>query len=538
MTQSVVEEIKKKLTQSSWTPGKKDVSILLENWLAFSEEEREELEKSLAKLDAQAVDRATNLWNNIHVRIRGDWARPLARAIVKNQQETSLEWLAQMVNHESDPRARKGFIQAVGGGLQGKELKKRSILVDAILAASARRDLHLPEVKALTEALGKSADPRAVNALKLLAGQGGEVGRSQLILERDTARANENDDVTIDLATLMDGEKGTAKDLVFWFVPGLEKLALRTGVFGSADTLSQGVLLVESGLGKTLRDNLLWQEVGVVLGRVPANSAEAVAKVVARSSPRLRASMKGLKADAKIRLRIDQSGEENGPKIGAWAFAEALAKENCDIMNDGRNAHWQVRLLQHGTNHLVVAVSKKHVDARWTWRGSQDIEGSSQSTVAAGIVALAAPRANDTIWDPFCGAGTELVIASRVTSGKAKLFGTDVNPNAIEAAKRKAAELGIAMELRHCDALTISERFSTIVTNPPFGMRTSRGEARGILEELFRRIRARLGNGGRFVLLSHAPAATADWGKNAGLRLVESIPVKLGGISCELQRFE
>ena len=68
-------------------------------------------------------------------------------------------------------------------------------------------------------------------------------------------------------------------------------------------------------------------------------------------------------------------------------------------------------------------------------------------------------------------------------------------------------------------------------------MRTARGEARGVLEEWIKRLPRVLSSRGRMVMLSPAPQATAQWGLEAGLRLEESIAVRLGGMVCELQRF-
>ena len=549
----LIDSLKKRFNASGWTPGKKDVTTLIEHWLEFTADERETLEKVLAKMDQLAVGRSVHLWPNLNVRVKGDWARPLGRAILKNQHDEAVSWLAQMIVDEADSRVRKGFIQAVGAGLQAKDkdIKYRKTLVDAVLAAAERKDLPAPEIKALTETLGKSADPRALVVLKSLASRGGDTTRSEMILERDNARSEEAADVKIDLSKLMDGPDGIAKNTVCWFVPGIETLATRTGVYGSVDKLAAGALLVDAANGKALRANMLWLEIGTVLGELSSDDISAVAQLVAKSEGRLRKAMQGLEADSKIRIRFDHRTEDHtsetekkskpGKKlVGPWAFAEALTRENCGIISDGRDSHWQMRLMKHGNKTLVVIVARKSVDDRWAWRtiGSQELDGSSQSTVAAAIVALAAPRVNDIIWDPFCGAGTELFIASQLTDGKVKLLGTDINPDAIQAARSMAKKQNVTVELRQSDALAISDKFSMVVTNPPFGMRTARGEARGILESFFLKLRGRLTSGGRFVLLSHAPAATAGWGKAAGFKLVESIPVKLGGMTCELQRFE
>ena len=68
-------------------------------------------------------------------------------------------------------------------------------------------------------------------------------------------------------------------------------------------------------------------------------------------------------------------------------------------------------------------------------------------------------------------------------------------------------------------------------------MRTARGEARDILESFMAKVRQRLNPRGRFVILSHAPSATLEWGSASRLSCQRRIPVRLGGMGCEFQVF-
>ena len=345
-------------------------------------------------------------------------------------------------------------------------------------------------------------------------------------------------------------------EIVARFIPGLEKLALKQSdfrsSFQSAETIGSGLfwgVLADDLDSARLMGSRLWQEIGIVMGRVSVQSSAAdVAELLAHSAEKLRRPIIGIQEGDPVRVRF---GRENQlGRSGVWDFAEALQSLDCGLMCDGREAHWAIDLVSftegmQDREQLVVATPQNFSDQRFSWR-QDTVPGASQSTLAAALVIFAevslhSHRAKNLgplrIWDPFCGAGTELVECYQQASCPIALTGTDIDSGALKIAAETAAKIGLGLSLLEQDALTTTGLFDIVLTNPPFGMRTLRGEARGLLESFIAKVRARLAPRGSFVLLSHAPLSTIQWARDAGLRLTNSLPVQLGAMKCEIQRF-
>jgi 23S rRNA G2445 N2-methylase RlmL len=131
---------------------------------------------------------------------------------------------------------------------------------------------------------------------------------------------------------------------------------------------------------------------------------------------------------------------------------------------------------------------------------------SLKPTVAAALVALSEPRADDVFVDPMCGAGT--ILRERADAGRAALvLGGDLDSSAIEAARTNA---GRAVCLARWDAthLPLPDRsVDAIVCNPPYGRQH---EAVRGLEWLYARTTREMARvlrpDGRCVLLTGEPA--------------------------------
>ena len=134
-----------------------------------------------------------------------------------------------------------------------------------------------------------------------------------------------------------------------------------------------------------------------------------------------------------------------------------------------------------------------------------------RETLAAAIAATSRPRENVLLWDPMCGSGTIAIEAAMLMRGIApgrsrsfvaenfpfigkdlwkaareeafdtekhsdfEAFASDIDPSAVELAKKNAALAGVADSIRifQQDTRRISAdgRRGTIVTNPPYGER-------------------------------------------------------------------
>lgn len=526
-----VEELRLKLSQKGWTPGKKDIVTLAECWERLDAGQKESALIALARLDHSACQKLSHSWPELSDSLKGAWARSLGRSIFKNQHVDALLWLREQLTQSSDVRTRKGFIQATGAALQSENLTEKLAFIEALIAAAKRNDLEPSESKALADALSKSADPRALDLIQILLSKSGKTsgGKEALILERDLARGQETDAVQVTTESL-----SNSAPVVVWFIPGVDQIAKKQLLFAGSQSLRSGVLFLEEGINLAgLKENRLWKDIGIVLGVVAAS--EDISKVVTTSHEKLRGPLCGLNVTLPVRVRYGRSGRDGRGDV--WKFADDLSRAKAGVISDGRKPHWDIQLEVCGAKTLVIAVPQSLVDERWKWRQAT-VEGASQSTLAAALVHFAGVKGSASVWDPFCGAGTELMEAHIQSKGAAKLTGTDLDAHALKLAEDAATSLGAVAKFLHVDALAVDERFDVIVTNPPFGMRTSRGEARDLLQRFFVNVRSRLNPGGRFVLLSHAPASTAAWARTYGLKIVETIPVMLGRMECEFQKFE
>ena len=159
--------------------------------------------------------------------------------------------------------------------------------------------------------------------------------------------------------------------------------------------------------------------------------------------------------------------------------------------------------------HLMIDTSGTPLHKR----GYRPAAGAAplRETLAAAIAAMARPRDDVLLWDPFCGSGTILCEAAMMMSGIApgvnrvfaaedfpfagrevwdnareearagvhdtafEAWGSDVDTEVLEFARANAARAGVSDKIKffECDARKIEkpDRRGTIVCNPPYGER-------------------------------------------------------------------
>lgn len=100
-----------------------------------------------------------------------------------------------------------------------------------------------------------------------------------------------------------------------------------------------------------------------------------------------------------------------------------------------------------------------------------NLPGSLRPTIAASLVFLSHPQPNETILDPFCGAGT-ILIERALAAPYRLLIGSDINPSAIEAAQKNFGKQHQPRELHQWNINQIplpQNSIDKIITNPPWG---------------------------------------------------------------------
>ncbi|SHE95787.1 methyltransferase [Streptoalloteichus hindustanus] len=125
-----------------------------------------------------------------------------------------------------------------------------------------------------------------------------------------------------------------------------------------------------------------------------------------------------------------------------------------------------------------------------------------------GEAVLAEVREEDRVLDMGTGSGVNAILAARTA---AEVVAVDINPHALEAARRNAERNGVAerVEVRHSDVFAaVDGRFDLIVFDPPFrwfaprdlAERATTDENYRAMTEFFRQARRRLTDRGRMLV--------------------------------------
>jgi 23S rRNA G2445 N2-methylase RlmL len=237
---------------------------------------------------------------------------------------------------------------------------------------------------------------------------------------------------------------------------------------------------------------------------------------------------------ARYRIAWAEGGHR---RAAAWDTARAIARRAPDLVNDPTASLWELEV--RTTSRFVdVSLAPRGLhDPRFAWR-RRDVPAASHPTMAAALARVAGVVAGDVVWDPFVGSGLELV--ERGLAGPhASLLGSDIEPDALAAARENLKSAGLRATLQQADALAQSPRGVTLIlTNPPMGRRASREP--GLAEMLDRFVAhaaAVLVAGGRLVWIAPSPKRARAAASRAGLVLAWSSVVDMGGFDAEIQRW-
>jgi 23S rRNA G2445 N2-methylase RlmL len=252
---------------------------------------------------------------------------------------------------------------------------------------------------------------------------------------------------------------------------------------------------------------------------------EDVVAVVA-SAKELRTFTKG----RPIRFRVAGT-----TRAEAWKIAERTRAAASDVVNDPRESTWEVFVAEGAGERIVELVPRGWDDRRFAYR-TETVPASSHPSLAAAIALVAPRRADDVVWDPFAGAGAELVERARL-GPYARLVGTDLDPKAVRAARTNLANAGVKGALiEEADALSfvLQPGPSLIVSNPPMGRRVQRGTHKDVLERFVDRAAQVLVPGGHLVWTMPELRKFDMRASRAGLTLERSWTIDMGGFEADL----
>lgn len=222
-----------------------------------------------------------------------------------------------------------------------------------------------------------------------------------------------------------------------------------------------------------------------------------------------------------VRFRVGDLGEER------WALRDHLA-EHWGWLNSPRS--WQVNLdLVDG--RVLATLGDLHLTRR---HGRLErIPASTTPVLAAALVRLAKIPDRAVVVDPFCGAGTNLLLAHAMSS-PGTLVGLDHRADALASARRNAAHRQAPVRLARADAVRLplaDASVHRVVANLPFGKRVgSHGANQELYPRFLRELDRVLTGDGRAVLLTEDKRLLVESiQRTRGLRVVKEVTFESGG---------
>lgn len=450
----------------------------------------------------------------------------VGRVAAANPEPELVAFLVATVGH-ADPRRRKAAIVALG---KFHAPAAEATLIERFGVATAI------DRRAIVVSLGKTGGEEALALVEAIDVRGDEslarnAERARLLLARTVAR--------VASAVVLDAPLPRAVPVVFRCRAGLERIvAEQVGALAVAIPRAREVA---SFWGGTLRGALAVRTAIDVCLERELDEGEDPARALASPSvvAALRAWAPG-PGPVRVRTTFAQGGKRRAEK---WDLAARLSKLGKDVVSDPTRAPWEIEV-QPGR---LLLRPKGFVDPRFSYR-VRDVPAASHPTIAAALAHVGGVREDDVVWDPFCGSGLELAERARLGPYGA-IYGTDVDPAAIEAARANLGAAGVQALLVCADARSWRpfERPTLVLTNPPMGRRLVRDRSLpSLLDAVLAHVLRALAYGGRVVWLS--PGGMARAGKDAGTRSAAAAEcaglsvrrfgsIDLGGFDAQLQTF-
>lgn len=536
-----VASIASRVRDPGYTPGIRDLGALLE-LLAGAGDDDDDLiravERAVSRIEPQhavRLVRETVARAQAAVRpARGRLARLVGRVGAAATDEAAAgaarEWLVNAIA-DHDPKTRHTAARALGKLKPAREAE-RAKLEAALLAAWDAGSAE--DRRALADALGKVGSSAARERLASVARESLPAKRAAIMIDRGAAREKP---ASIDRTRSAEG----ATTIRFHSRSGLEEI-VRTELGESWRPRVAGPGLVDARLEGPLSKATSIRtatHLGFPLDPIPMRPNEELAEAIVRAilDPRSLAILRaftdvGAAQGAPIRFRLAWTRGGHRRAL-AWRCAELVAAATKELVNDPTESTWEIVVDELRDRVALELVPRAFDDDRFSYRGVT-VPASSHPTIAAALARLVPPREDEVVWDPFVGAGAELVERARLGPYRA-LIGTDTEQAAIDAATKNLAAAGIrGAKLVVGDATTYEPGAVTlIVTNPPMGRRVQRGTHGDVLERFLDHAAQVLVPGG-YLAWAAPETRLHERAARAGLVLESAVTVDMGGFPAEL----
>jgi SAM-dependent methyltransferase len=329
-------------------------------------------------------------------------------------------------------------------------------------------------------------------------------------------------------------------------VPGLAALVSRdlaqlpgvhvtgAGLDGRSDVI---LLDVDRGCRAGLRSLRTIEDLFIEVGRTARSSGEhpagvagrvwrpeGVEKALSAWSAEVRPLARGMTYRVVVRVQDERSAWRTELRRG---LIRAIAADR-PRWKTADPAQVEVWISEYQPGRLVAGLRLADPSARQRAGQSPERPDALRPTVAALMVGLAGePR--DVLLDPCCGAGT--ILGQALAAGWPDVQGTDIDPGAVEIARRNVPRAGVIKG----DARSIDlpdESAGAVVSRLPTGPRYEvEGSMRTWMGAVLREMTRVTGPGGRVVLL--APVVPVSVMPKA-LRVTGQEPLRLLGTKTTL----
>jgi len=517
-----------RLDDPGYTPARKDIAPLLERLAVCSDDDVGRIERLVLAHPDEAFARAAALLPEARAPWRGRLADVLARVASVAPSEARWRHMVNLLD-DADLKVRRNAVIALG-----KATSLRDEAEAAVLAYWAREP-RVDHRRSVAATLGRI---------------GGDAARALLVTVQtdDTLLRREVDRALLRLARAVPSD-----DRLDPTATPTTALALRYNC--------------RAGLEEVLRDELpaAWSPrlgpPGVVLARAEA-SLEALwaprcftglafelrprrrqpgddlaAHVVAMMTSPEATSLFETFTRGALRWRVTWA-RGGHRRAQVEAVERAVGPRLPGSVNDPQRALWTLEIDDDPRGVRAVLIPWWD-DTRFAYRVA-DMPAASHPTVAAALVRVAEARADDIVYDPFCGTALELIERARLGPYRA-IHGRDHAQDAIDKARLNLAAAGLPTSMVGVAEASgpMPTGVSLVLTNPPLGYRVGFGAPTDrLLVKLVTHAARSLVSGGRLVWLSSAADATAEAGRKAGLRVSLRRRIDLAGMAVELQRMD
>lgn len=524
----MTSDLMKRLLDPGFTPGKTHLDELWGLLAGQDEKLAEAAEKALLRVGAPLGQTILERLPQATSPQRGRLARLLGKLAAH---ETGASLRPQLIALLDDPDAktRRNAIIALGKApLEGAE--------EALLARWTEQT-PVEQQRSIAASLGKIGGSRSLDRLKCIEHDDPElrriVAQSALMLARTLEREQSVEANILGSAQASEPLHVVARcrrGLEALLLEELESILLKPAIIAPGQV--RGVL--EGPLDKLFGARVM-MSFSLLLKPVPIHDGDLPGALAAALTSREAKLIFSTFTEGQVRYRIDW--QEGGHRRGlTWMCARRVEQADPSLRNDPTGSNWEVFIAERDGSLRVELTPKAIDDPRFRYR-THDVPAASHPTIAAALARVAGVKEHDVVWDPFVGSGLELCERAKLGPYQ-KLYGTDVDPVALDAARANLQKAGVK-EVTLIAGDSRQQRIaglSLVISNPPMGRRVARREGvESLLLPMIENVAAQLVPGGRLVWLSPLPDATAHAGERAGLAVRRGPEVDMGGFWTELQ---